>query len=248
MSLERDRRDWEALGRSDPLWAVWTHPERREGRWAGHEEEFFDTGAGEVAKVLAAGARHGLPLGRARALDFGCGVGRLSRALAGHFDEVLGLDLSRPMVERARELNADRPACNFEVNASAELVDLGDGAFDLVLSLITLQHVSDAAAVRSYLRELARVLAPGGLLAVQLPLHVPRRVRWHPARAAHALARAVGLAPPGRLAPWAMHLGGLSQDDAEESLRRGGARVLEAEPDGRAGSEVIPSRLYLATR
>ena len=229
------------------MWAVWTHPDRRQGGWAGHEEEFFDTGAGEVAKVLAAGARHGMPTGRARALDFGCGVGRLSRALTERFDDVLGLDLSSPMVERARELNADRPACHFEVNASAELVGLRDGAFDLVLSLITLQHVSDAAAVRSYLRELARVLAPGGLLAVQLPVHVPRRVRWHPARAAHALARAAGLSPR-RLAPWAMHLGGLSQDAAEESLRRGGARVLEAEADGRAGTDVIPSRLYVGTR
>lgn len=247
MSLAKDRRDWESLGRNDPLWAVWTHPDRREGGWAGHEGEFFDTGAGEVAKILAAGARHGLPHRRARALDFGCGVGRLSRALSEHFDGVLGLDLSEPMVERARALNRDRPGCRFEVNTSAELVGLEDGEFDLVLSLITLQHVSDPAAVRSYLCELARVLGPGGLLAVQLPLRVPRRVRWHPARAAHALARTVGLAPR-RLAPWAMHLGGLGQDAAESALRAGGARVLEVEADGRVGSDLIPSRLYLATR
>ena len=177
MSLAGDRRDWEALGRSDPLWAVWTHPDRRGGGWAGHEDEFFGAGAGEVEGILAAGARHGVPAARARALDFGCGVGRLTRALAERFDEVLGLDLSGAMVERARELNADRPNCRFEVNATAELPALGNGSFDLVLSLITLQHVSDRAAVRSYLRELARVLAPGGLLAVQVPVHVPRRVR-----------------------------------------------------------------------
>ncbi len=247
MSLAKDRRDWEALGRSDPLWAVWTHPDRREGGWAGHEEEFFDTGAGEVAKILAAGTGHGVPSGRARALDFGCGVGRLSRALREHFDQVLGLDLSGPMVERARELNRDRPGCSFEVNSTAELVGLEDGEFDLVLSLITLQHVSDPAAVRSYLRELARVLAPGGLLAVQLPLGVPRRVRWHPARAAHALARVGGLAPRW-LAPWAMHLGGLRQDVVEKSLGAGGVRVLEVQADGRVGSDLIPSRLYLGTR
>jgi SAM-dependent methyltransferase len=200
-----------------------------------------------VAKVLSAGAGHNLPAERRRALDFGCGVGRLSRALASHFDEVLGLDLSAPMVARARELNADRPACRFEVNDSTALTGLGDGEFDLVLSLITLQHVSEPAAVRAYLSELGRVLAPGGLLAVQLPLRVPRRVRWHPGRVAHALARLAGRTP-ARLAPWAMHLGGLSQDAAEESLRAGGVRVLEAIADGRAGSDLIPSRLYLATR
>jgi len=247
MSLRRDRRDWEALGRSDPLWAVWTHPDRRDGGWIGHEREFFEAGAGEVAKVLSAGARHGRPAARRRALDFGCGVGRLSRGLSAHFDAVVGLDLSRPMVERARELNADRPNCRFEVNLTAGLAGLRDGEFDLVLSLITLQHVSDPAAVRSYLRELARVLAPDGLLAVQLPLRVPRRVRWHPARAAHAVARAAGRSP-GRLAPWAMHLGGLTQDAAEQSVRAGGARVMEVLADGRAGSELIPSRLYLGTR
>ena len=247
MTLAGDRRDWEALGRSDPLWAVWTHPERRHGGWAGHEDEFFGAGAGEVRGILAAGARHGVPAARGRALDFGCGVGRLTRPLAEHFDEVLGLDLSRAMVERAREVSADRPNCRFEVNATADLVGLADGSFDLVLSLITLQHVSERAAVRSYLRELARVLAPGGLLAVQAPLHVPRRVRWHPARAAHALARAAGRTP-GRLAPWAMHLGGISREAAEQSLRAGGARVLEVLPDGRVGSDLIPSRLYLGTR
>lgn len=247
MSLARDRRDWEALGRADPLWAVWTHPDRRSGGWAGHEQEFFEAGAGEVAKVLAAGARHDRPTARRRALDFGCGVGRLSRALSAHFDEVLGLDLSQPMVARAREFNVDRPGCRFEVNATAELTGLEDGEFDLVLSLITLQHVSDPAAVRYYLSELARVLAPGGLLAVQLPLRVPRRVRWHPGRVAHAAARIAGRAP-GRLAPWAMHLGGLAQDAVEQSLRAGGARVMEVMEDGRAGSDLIPSHLYLGTR
>lgn len=247
MNLARDRRDWEALGRADPLWAVWTHPDRRGGGWAGHEQEFFEAGAGEVAKILSAGARHGRPVARRRALDFGCGVGRLSRALAAHFDEVVGLDLSQAMVTRARELNADRPACRFEVNATTALPGLEDGEFDLVLSLITLQHVSDPAAVRSYLGELARVLAPGGLLAVQLPLRVPRRVRWHPGRVAHAVARVAGR-PPGRLAPWAMHLGGLSQGAAEQPLRAGGARVVEVLADGRAGSDLIPSRLYLGTR
>ncbi len=247
MSVARDRRDWEALARTDPLWAVWTHPERRGGGWAGHEKEFFDVGAGEVASILAAGARHGRPLTRRRALDFGCGVGRLSRAVAAHFGEVLGLDVSHAMVERARELNADVPGCRFEVNAAVGLPALEDRSFDLVISLITLQHVSDKRAVRSYLRELARVLAPGGLMAVQLPLNVPRRVRWHPARALHALARASGR-PPGWLAPWAMHLGGLPQDQAEECLRAGGAQLLEVLPDGRTGSELIPSRLYLGTR
>ena len=247
MSLARDRRDWEALGERDPMWAVWTHPERRDGGWAGHEREFFDGGAGEVGKVLATGARHGLPSRRRSALDFGCGVGRLSRALSAYFDDVLGVDISEPMVERARELNADQPGCRFEVNLTPRLEGLRDKSFDLVLSLITLQHVSDPAAVRSYLRELARVLAPAGLLAVQLPLRVPRRVRWHPARAAHALARATGRAP-ARLAPWAMHLGGLDQPAAEDSLRAGGAQMVEVVADDRAGSQLIPSRLYLATR
>ena len=247
MSLAKDRRDWEALGRSDPLWAVWTHPDRRGGGWTGHEAEFFPTGAGEVGKILAAGARRGLPANRERALDFGCGVGRLTRALSEHFDRAVGLDLSAPMVERARELNADRPACRFEVNSGSDLAGLDDRDFDLVLSLITLQHVSDPEVVCSYLRELARVLSAGGLLAVQLPLHVPRRVRWHPARAAHALARKAGL-PPRRLAPWAMHLGGLDQEVVERSLRAGGARMLEVVADGRVGSDLIPSRLYLATR
>ena len=247
MSLANDRRDWEALGRNDPLWGVWSDPARRGGGWAGHEQEFFDAGAGEVAGVLAAGRRHDRPLAHRRALDFGCGVGRLSRALTEHFDEVLGLDLSHTMVERARQMNAGTPGCRFEVNSTPDLGTLDDRGFDLVISLITLQHVSDTEAVRSYLRELARVLAAGGLLAVQVPLRVPRRVRWHPARLLHAGARAAGRSPQW-LAPWSMHLGGVAHDAVQESLEAGGARLLESLPDGRTGSDLLPSRLYLATR
>ena len=53
-------------------------------------------------------AARGLPRARALALDFGCGAGRLSRALAAHFEHVVGVDVSASMIETARALNRRR--------------------------------------------------------------------------------------------------------------------------------------------
>jgi SAM-dependent methyltransferase len=103
-----------------------------------------------------------------RALDFGCGVGRLTRPLADHFDEVVGVDIAPTMIDLARRYHADRPSCRFEVNQAEDLARFPSATFDLVLSLIVLQHVPPATAVR-YLRELCRLVTPGGVLAVQVP-------------------------------------------------------------------------------
>jgi tRNA/tmRNA/rRNA uracil-C5-methylase (TrmA/RlmC/RlmD family) len=67
------------------------------------QHEFFDIGIIEVAALMKHVERLGHPHQRERALDFGCGLGRITRALAQHFDESVGVDISEDMVRRARE-------------------------------------------------------------------------------------------------------------------------------------------------
>ena len=65
-------------------------------------EEFFATGEAEFAHVSRVAETLGRPGRRGRALDFGCGVGRLTRALGERFESAIGVDISAGMVEQAR--------------------------------------------------------------------------------------------------------------------------------------------------
>src|SRR5690606_28517870 len=94
--------------------------------------------------------------------DFGCGAGRLTRALAEHFEHVVGIDVSATMIDAARWLNADVGRAEFRVNESPRIEGIADRSVDLVFSHIPLQHIPTALALGSA-AESFRVLAPGGV-------------------------------------------------------------------------------------
>ena len=159
-------RNWDELGRTDPLWSVLSLPEKRGGRW--DVDEFMATGRAEIDDVMAWIRKLGLPTGGGTALDFGCGVGRLTQALADHYSAVVGVDVAPSMLAKARELNAKGARCRYVLNTRADLSILDDTHFDFVYSNITLQHIPPRFT-RRYLAEMARVLRPGGVLVFQLP-------------------------------------------------------------------------------
>lgn len=174
--LSRLRRVWQTLGHDDPLWAVLSHADKRGGRW--NPAEFLATGQIEVDNQLAALAAGGYPHGREIALDFGCGAGRLSRALATHFGRVIGLDVSASMVSTARELNADVGNLEFRENASERIEGIADASVDFVFSHITLQHIP-AALAAGYVDEFFRILAPGGVAVFQFVSASDASLRGH---------------------------------------------------------------------
>ena len=165
MDINTLRENWERLGANDPLWAVLTHPTKKGNRW--DEDQFFKTGEEEIAHYMnlieAAypGAR------KRRALDFGCGVGRLTFPLTHHFTEVTGVDVARSMIEKAKS-HAERGDCRFVHNTCSDLKVFPSRSFDLVLSLITLQHMAPRFAFR-YIRDIHRLLARNGVFLFQLP-------------------------------------------------------------------------------
>jgi demethylmenaquinone methyltransferase/2-methoxy-6-polyprenyl-1,4-benzoquinol methylase len=114
------------------------------------------------------------PRPRGWVLDLGCGTGRLGARLAGQA-RVVGLDLSRPMLARARHLSlAVRP-----VEATAMRLPFRDEAFDAVVSAFVLRNLSD---LRGAFAEVARVLAPGGQVAlcdITGPTHPLLRRAFH---------------------------------------------------------------------
>jgi SAM-dependent methyltransferase len=231
LSVRRHQRDWEELAEVDPLWAVLSDPARRGGRW--RLDEFLATGEDDVERVLRVAGELGRPAGRRRALDFGCGVGRVTRALAGRFEEVLGVDVSERMVAQARELNADVPNSRFEANAAPDLRALESASFDLVFSRIVLQHLPRREDVLRYVEELLRVARPDGLVVFQLPGAIPWRRQLALRRRAYALLRTLGASPrwlhARGLSP--IRVIGLAREDVERFLGQRGATVALAEPD-----------------
>ena len=245
-TLERQRRDWEDLAEEDLYWSILSDPDKRFETV--ERDTFFASGRAELEPVLARASELGLPRAYGRALDFGCGAGRLTRALAEHFDEAVGIDISARMIEEARRLNADCERCSFEVNLTADLRHFADHSFDALYTSIVLQHLPDAPAIRGYLTEFVRVLRRDGLLAFQLPSHIPRKHTLQPRRHAYRVLRSLGvprelLFRRLRLQPIAMRA--LSVDDVVGVLERAGARVLAVDSVPVTGGVV--STTYFAT-
>lgn len=169
--LDRVRQNWERFGKESPLWAILNDPNR--GKWS--LEEFFETGRVDVHRQLHDVAAMGIEVRHGRALDFGCGVGRLTQALGDIFDECDGVDVAASMIELARRYNRLGARARYHVNPNANLSIFGDQQFDFVLSIIVLQHVPPEIS-RGYVREFMRILKPGGVAVFQAPS--ARRDSW----------------------------------------------------------------------
>ncbi len=164
MALDRLKSTWENLGRVDPRWAVLTDPDRRHGGW--DTDEFLATAAGPIQRVRDLAEAAGLSLGE-RALDFGCGAGRLSNGLAAHVDTVVGVDIAQSMVDEAIRINRFPDRVSF-TSYDGQRLPFDDESFDSVVSLISIQH-SPPAVQLACLVELHRVTKPGGVLVLQMP-------------------------------------------------------------------------------
>jgi SAM-dependent methyltransferase len=247
MPVSRERRDWEDLSVLDPYWGILSEPARRFGGWG--PEAFLRTGRETIDMLLREGARFGHPLAREDALDFGCGAGRLTQGLSPHFDRCLGLDISSHMIDQARRLGRDLENCRFAVNNSPDLSPLDTCSFDLVVSLIVLQHIPGAGEKAQYIREFVRVLRPGGLLVFQLPSRIPALHRVQPRPRLYGLLRRAGvprirLYQQLRLHP--IRMSSLTRAKVLSVVDAAGGRALDVRDERAAGGVV--SSLYLVTK
>ena len=90
--LKSLENNWDWFGRVDPLWAISSFNDKRGNKW--DDQEFFRTGFVEIEKIMKYLESQNIEIRHHKALDFGCGVGRLTQALAKHFDFVDGLDIA----------------------------------------------------------------------------------------------------------------------------------------------------------
>ena len=166
MNLLGLQETWDELARKDAMWAVLTGPLATAREW--DASAFFATGVAEIDSVIDRVRRTGVIPRFHRALDFGCGLGRATQALAGQFEHADGVDISTAMITRARDFNRHGDRCRYHLNETDRLAAFADGIFDFVYSVITLQHMEPQYS-RRYIEEFFRVVRPGGVVVFQLP-------------------------------------------------------------------------------
>jgi len=165
-SIKNLQKNWEGFAKKDPLWAICTQPDKIKNKWC--KEEFFLTGEKEIAVVWKYLTSIRQTVDTKRALDFGCGVGRLTRALAKRFSFCFGIDISPTMIKLANRFNKYPKKCYYLVNSSNNLAVFKDSHFSFIYSSIVFQHMP-FRYTKNYLKEFVRVLKPGGIAVFQVP-------------------------------------------------------------------------------
>jgi SAM-dependent methyltransferase len=129
-------------------------------------------------------------------LDIGCGIGRLTRALAARASEVLAIDVSPRMLELARRYNDSITHVTWIEGDGVSLAGVEDESVDACISHVVFQHIPDPQTTLGYVREIGRVLRPGGWAVFQFsndPAIHKRRPGWR-----HRVRALLGLAPRGQ--------------------------------------------------
>ena len=133
-------------------------------------------------------------------VEIGCGVGRLTRALAEDAAHVVAIDVSEQMIELARQHNPELENVEWMLGDGLSLAPLADASADVCFSHVVFQHIPDPEITLGYVREMGRVLRPGGWAAFQVSndpaIHRPRRRGW-----GTRLAELAGRSPRGRDRP-----------------------------------------------
>jgi SAM-dependent methyltransferase len=257
MSLGRLRRQWEAHGRRNALAAILT-PSGNQPEW--DEGAFLETGRSHVAHLMQEADRLAPHRQRRRALDFGCGIGRLTVALADYYGEVVGVDIASSMVEKARRRNPAPDRIRYEHNTDPDLLRFPSGGFDLVCSWIVLQHMAPSL-IKAYITDLVRLVAPGGLLVFQLPVDtVSAEVHEQFVDAPVEGSRLKRSVPAWLLRPYRelkyhwfrrsssyMAMNGLAREDVISLVERAGGQLLEVRPDHSHGTP-CPGFSYWVTK
>lgn len=263
MDLKELQKHWHTYGEEDPMWAILTVPELKGRGW--NAEAFFQKGEREIAEQLTHVSSLGVSLKTGRALDFGCGIGRLTQALCLHFEACDGVDIAPSMIEKARQFNKYGERCQYHVNDKDDLTLFADNTFDFIYSVIVLQHMRPDYA-RRYIQEFLRILAPGGMLVFQIPSELaeplpppsvimpeaPQRKRPVPLiqRFNNLYVRAKNRLQPPETAvsqPFQprMEMYAISKEEIEQIVQNAGHHLKDIQQDGWAGPAWISYTYYI---
>jgi 2-polyprenyl-3-methyl-5-hydroxy-6-metoxy-1,4-benzoquinol methylase len=154
MSLKNVQKNWHIFGKTKPFETLVIPPKGQE-KW--DVDAFFATGERQVEELIGYLESLGLELPGGAALDFGCGAGRVTQALAKHFDRCYGIDIAPSLITLAEQYNRCGEKCCYILNETADLQLFSDDCINFVYSYITLQGMAPRYA-KMYLEEFIRIL------------------------------------------------------------------------------------------
>ncbi len=246
MNLKKLQKNWNLLGKKDPMWAILVSDDKRNNKWK--TEEFFKSGIMEVEDLLSQISNVGINISKRHAFDFGCGIGRLTQALGNHFEKVKGVDIAESMIKQAKLYNKHGSRCEYILNTSNELVFFPSNLFDLIYSNITLQHIAPKYSM-NYIREFIRVLHPEGILVFQIPSeYIPEndnnkfrnRIRkLLPKAALRLIRKIIYLGEPE------MEMHCIAKDNVIKLLNESNAKAIHIEPFLSAGDRWNSYRYFV---
>jgi SAM-dependent methyltransferase len=173
MSSSAARRFWDRRAEDDALYFV----DNRLAYGDPDVERFWTAGREDLDRLLRDAGVEVAPADEV--VEIGCGVGRLTRVLAGRAASVRALDVSERMLEQARRYNPALTNVDWLLGDGETLAPVGDESADVVVSHVVFQHIPDPAVTLGYMREIGRVLRPGGWALFQVSndpaIHRPRR-------------------------------------------------------------------------
>jgi SAM-dependent methyltransferase len=211
------RKFWDQAAQENAAWYVDTSCDYDDPDM----ERFFQTGLRVVEEAFIDAPVK--PAGRQLAVEIGSGLGRVSAALAGQFDKVIGVDISPEMIRRAEQLVSD-PGVTFTVGNGVDMKPVPDRSADLVVTFTVFQHLPEKALIEGYVRDAARVLKPGGVLAAQWN-NLPHPLLWRLRGEWWRLRERVGLRPLGRRVAPQFHGLRVPLTDMEAMLDRAGLKL-----------------------
>lgn len=230
---DRVAATWSELGETDPHWSVLTEERfRASAMTADALAAYHETGAGELRRLRAWLHRAGLAIpADGVCAEFGCGTGRITRALAPAVRRVIGFDVSAPHLRAASAQIAADGLGNVDFVQVRGPADLGALAgIDLFYSIISLQH-SPPPIIMDVLQRAFAGLRPGGCAFFQLPTY------------------GTGYTYPAAANTAGMEMHFVPQQAVFAAAHNAGLRVLEVQPDwctGRIGEWI--SNTFLLQR